>query len=56
MWTNLHRLDDQKMFDFAMRSPQVELFRPTIYMLGKEHRNFAAGAVADEAFVDTPCK
>jgi hypothetical protein len=49
-------INDQKMFDFAMRSPQVELFRPTIYMLGEEHRSFAAGAVANEAFKDNPCK
>lgn len=49
-------LDDQKMFDFAIKSPDAATFRPTIYMLGSEHRNFASGAVADEAFVDQPCK
>jgi hypothetical protein len=49
-------LDDEKMFDFAMRSPQVALFKPTIYMRGTEHRDFAAGAVAGEAFSDQPRK
>lgn len=49
-------LDDEKMFEFAMQSPQRELFRPTIYMLGKEHRTFASGAVAEEAFINTPSK
>lgn len=49
-------LDDEKMFEFAMQSPQSELFRPTIYMLGKEHRTFASGAVAEEAFINTPSK
>lgn len=49
-------LDDQKMFEFAMQSPNVALFKPTIYLLGKEHRDFAAGAVADEAFVNQTCK
>lgn len=49
-------LDDQKMFDVAMQSPHQALFKPTIYMLGNEHRNFAAGAVEEEAFVDRPCK
>jgi hypothetical protein len=48
-------LDDEKMFNFAMQSPQRASFEPTIYMLGKEHRNYAAGAVAEEAFVDRPC-
>jgi hypothetical protein len=48
-------LDDEKMFRFAMESPHRAAFEPTIYMLGKEHRNYAAGAVADEAFVDRPC-
>jgi hypothetical protein len=49
-------LDDEKMFEFAMQSPQRELFRPTIYMLGQEHRSFASGAVADEAFINKASK
>lgn len=49
-------LDDEKMFEFAMQSPQRELFRPTIYMLGEEHRTFASGAVAEEAFINTHSK
>jgi hypothetical protein len=48
-------VDDQKMFDFAMQSPHAALFKPTIYMLGKEHRDYASGAVEEEAFVDRPC-
>lgn len=49
-------LDDQKMFDFAVKSPHAALFKPTIYMLGQEDRDLAAGAVADKAFVNVPCK
>ena len=49
-------IDDEKMFEFAMQSPHRELFRPTIYMLGTEHRSFASGAVAEEAFINTPSK
>jgi hypothetical protein len=49
-------LDDQKMFGFAMQSPHAALFRPTIYMSGTEHRDYASMAVANEAFVDRPCE
>lgn len=49
-------LDDQKMFEFAMQSPHAAQFKPTIYMLGKERRALASGAVADEAFVNIPAK
>lgn len=49
-------LDDEKMFQFAIHSPQHAIFTPTIYMLGKEHRDYAASAVAEEAFVNRPCK
>ncbi|WP_426172914.1 hypothetical protein [Massilia sp. TWR1-2-2] len=48
-------IDEEKMFEFATKSQWVKLFEPTVYMLGKEHRDFAALAIADEAFVDRPC-
>ena len=51
LWFN-----DEKMFEFATTSQYAALFRPTVYMLGEEHRDFAAIAIADEAFVDRPCK
>jgi hypothetical protein len=49
-------IDQGKMFEFATKSQWAKLFEPTVYTLGKEHRNFAALAIADEAFVDRPCK
>jgi hypothetical protein len=51
LWFN-----DQKMFEFAMASPWIDIFRPTIYMLGEEHRDFASLAISQNAFVDRPCK
>jgi hypothetical protein len=48
--------DDEKMFQFATTSEWSELFQPTVYMLGQEHRDFASIAIANEAFVDLPCK
>lgn len=48
--------DDEKMFQFAMRSPHVELFRPTIYMQGEEHRDFAALALSQNVFLQRSCK
>jgi hypothetical protein len=49
-------IDEDKMFEFATKSQWAKLFEPTVYMLGTEHRDFAALAIADEAFVDRPCK
>jgi hypothetical protein len=49
-------IDEEKMFAFTTKSQWAKLFEPTVYMLGKEHREFAALAIADEAFVDRPCK
>lgn len=49
-------VDGEKMFRFAMTSQWAEIFRPTVYMLGQEHRDFASIAISDEAFVDRPCK
>lgn len=49
-------IDDQKMFDFAVKSPHFDLFKPTIYMLDVENRDLAAGAVEGEAFADISCK
>jgi hypothetical protein len=49
-------LNDQKMFEFATSGKYDDLFRPTIYMLGQEHLDFAWMAVSKEAFIDRPCK
>jgi hypothetical protein len=49
-------LNDQKMFEFATSGKYDDLFRPTIYMLAQEHRDFAWMAVSNEAFIDRPCK
>lgn len=49
-------INDQKMFEFATAGKYDALFHPTIYMLGQEHRDFASMAVANEAFIDHPCK
>lgn len=51
LWVN-----DEKMFEFVTRTEHAALFRPTVYMLGEEHRDFASMAIANEAFVDRPCK
>jgi hypothetical protein len=51
LWVN-----DQKMFDFAMQRQYETLFRPDIYVLGKEYRRLASPAVADAAFVNRPCR
>lgn len=51
LWFN-----DEKMFEFATTSQYAALFRPTVYMLGEEHRDFASIAISDEAFVERPCK
>jgi hypothetical protein len=51
LWFN-----DEKMFEFATTGQYSTLFRPTVYMLGEEHRDFAAMAIAKEAFIDRPCK
>jgi hypothetical protein len=51
LWFN-----DEKMFEFATTSQYATLFRPTVYMLGEERRDFASIAISDEAFVDRPCK
>lgn len=48
--------DDEKMFQFAMQSPYAELFRPTIYMLGEEHRDYAALALSQNVYAQRPCK
>lgn len=50
LWFN-----DDKMFEFATTSQYSALFRPTVYMLGQEHRDFASIAISDEAFVERPC-
>jgi hypothetical protein len=51
LWVN-----DEKMFQFATTSQWAEIFKPTVYMLGQEHREFASIAIANEAFVDSACK
>jgi hypothetical protein len=51
LWFN-----DEKMFEFATTSQYSALFKPTVYMLGEEHRDFASMAISDEAFVERPCK
>lgn len=48
--------DDEKMFQFATTSQWAAIFAPTVYTLGEEHRDFSAMAIANEAFVDRPCK
>jgi hypothetical protein len=48
--------DDEKMFEFAMQGPYVETFRPTIYMLGEENRDFASLAISQNGYVERPCK
>jgi hypothetical protein len=49
-------LDDEKMFQFATSAKYSDLFRPTIYVLGKEYREFSSFAVSQEAFINRPCK
>jgi hypothetical protein len=49
-------VDDEKMFEFATSGKYDKLFRPTIYMLGQEHRDFASMAVAKEAFINRASK
>lgn len=49
-------IDHEKMFQFAMKSPQREIFRTGIYILGTEYRRLAPGAVADEAFTTRSSK
>lgn len=49
-------LNHEKMFQFAIMGEFAALFRPTVYMLGEEHRDFAGMAIAREAFVERPCK
>jgi hypothetical protein len=48
-------LNDEKMFHFAMQRQFEALFRPEIYVLGKEYRRLASPAVANAAFVHRPC-
>jgi hypothetical protein len=48
--------DDEKMFRFAMQSPYVNIFRPTIYMLGEENKDFASLAISQNGYVERPCK
>lgn len=50
LWFN-----DEKMFEYATTSQYAALFKPTVYMLGEEHRDFSGIAIADEAFVERPC-
>lgn len=49
-------LNDEKMFNFAMKSSEREIFKPKIYILGDEYRGLASGAVAEHSFKNYSAK